>query len=304
VQYFLWTHRRRLLEDFGILYPDLVSGPHDPRHLFLQEELVKDLGFRGLRHSLGEAARSNAHAVVLASEGLVNQSLLFDEALAQEFVGLTRDWSVEFVFVVRDKSEWLISRYRQHVLNRSQPSSSHPLERLYGTGLPFTSWVHSSELHAQMDPEALRIRFTSTFGPCPIRFIGYSPEVVKDVLAILGLAGNEFPVDDLPLINLTPPDPYIEVLRRINAQPRWLRLEAAAGTAVRFATESTNIGLGGRRESNRVAFLLLLATLGKMKWSPNPPLNVTPESFDHARRRVAKAAWQIARSTKGPSRTG
>lgn len=141
VQYFLWTHRGRLLDDFGILYPDLVNGPSDPRHLFLQQELTRDLGFRGLRHSLEEAARTNAHTVVLASEGLTNQSLLFDQALGQEFVNLTRDWHVEFVFVLRDTSEWLVSRYRQHVLNGRQPHSSHPLERLYGTGLPFDTWV-------------------------------------------------------------------------------------------------------------------------------------------------------------------
>jgi hypothetical protein len=304
VQYFFWTHRGLLLESFGILYPDLVSGPGDPRHLFLQEELIRDLGFRGLRHSLAEAARTDAHTLVLASEGLVNQSVLFDQALAQEFLRLTRDWQVDFVFVLRDRSEWLVSRYRQHVLNPRRPGSSHPIERLHGTGLPFRTWVQDSELHAQMDPEALRIRFTSVFGPCGIRFIEYGPNVVKKILATLGLETNELPVDGLPRVNMAPPDPFVEVLRRINALPHWLRLEAAAGTAVRSATVSNHIALANSRQSHRIPLLLLVVALGGMKWSPNPPLNVTPESFDHARRRVAKAAWQIARSSSNPSRPG
>lgn len=304
VQYVFWTHRGRLLESFGILYPDLVSGPGDPRHLFLQEELTRDLGFRGLRYSLAEAARTDAHTLVLASEGLVNQSVLFDQALAQEFLRLTRGWQVDFVFVLRERSEWLVSRYRQHVLNPRRPGSSHPIERLFGTGLPFRTWVHDGELHAQMDPEALRTRFTSVFGPCGIRFIEYGPNVVKEILATIGLETNELPVDGLPRVNVAPPDPYVEVLRRINALPHWLRLEAAAGTAVRSVTASNHIGLANRRQSHRIPLLLLVVALGGMKWSPNPPLNVTPESFDQARRRVAKAAWQIAISSSSPSRPG
>jgi hypothetical protein len=206
--------------------------------------------------------------------------------------------------VLRDRSEWLVSRYRQHVLNGRQPHSSHPLERLYGTGLPFRAWVHDSELRAQMDPEALRTRFTSAFGPCGIRFIEYGPNVVTDVLATLGLVMNELPVDGVPRVNRAPPDPFVEVLRRINALPHWLRLEGAAGTAVRSATASNNIGLASRRQAGRIPLLLLVAALGKMKWSPNLPLNFTPESFDYARRRVAKAAWELARSGNSQSRPG
>lgn len=293
IQTVFWLHRDRLLSEFGILYPQSVEDPRQPKHVFLQRELIHDLEFQGLRRTLEEAERTHAHTVVISSEGLTSQSYLFDRSRTLEFRNLTRDWHVEFIFVTREKAVWLTSRYRQHILNPPQPRSARRMEGLHGTGLPFDAWVRISDGYNLIDDEEIRARFQSFFGQVPMTFIRYGPNVVNDVLAAVGV-DEDIGADEAPYINTAPPDAYVEVLRRINSLPNRLRLNDAARAAIRCAVGSNHLQLAQRREPGRASLILLAATLRILKWSPNPILDVTPRSFDKARSSVAKAALKMA----------
>jgi hypothetical protein len=299
VQALFWLNRALWLRKFGVLYPELIKSPREPRHVFLQEELIRDLKFEGLRGALEEADRTHARTVVISSEGLSGQSFLFDRSRASEFLELTRDWKKEFLFVTREKTSWLTSRYRQHIVNPPQPLSSRSLEQLHATGLPFKDWVRNCEIHNQSDPDIMRLRFQSLFGQIPTKFISYGPTVVRDVLAAVGV-DEDIEADDLPYINTMPPDAYVEVLRRINCLPCGRRLNNAAAAAIRSAVGTNNVQLAQRPEPGRGSLLLLAATVCTLKWSPNPPLDVTLLGFKDARFRVAKAALRMA---TGPSKS-
>jgi hypothetical protein len=281
IQNLLWVNRASL-RDEGILYPDRVASPRDPRHMFVQQEMAAGRISPVMKEVIAEADRLCCHSIVLSSEGIAKQLCTLEKHVGAEFMRSVEGWDVEFVFVLREINAAKISLFRQHIVNPPKPLSANPLERLHATGRSFRKWERCPEIDNMLNPDVFRSRINDIFEGSKVSLLDYDNSVVSSFCALL--ACSDLPVKaGADRRNVMPPDEYIEVLRRVNALPfGWLLNESARASIAR-CTDSKHLTVSRARWGGRFALRLLHAVLGRLRYYPPPPLDITGEQFDAAR---------------------
>lgn len=287
----LHSGRANLLQS-GVLWPDSVASPIDPRHLFMHKEPLALDDCPTLKNALNEAKRDSLDTVIVSSEGLTVQSKQLSKVRSGSSRAALQDWTVRLIVCTRSKKSWEPSLYRQCIMNPPAPQSDNDLEQTYATGETFDDWRKRPVVSELGDPKTIAARLEPLFGKAELITFDQGGDVVSGFMAAAGLAHVRLP--SIPRRNLSPDAAKIEVLRRANAS----QYNRILNPALRSLMQSGmgvdgNIGLSknARRQSLLVRSMVAL-WLGALRFQDNPGLDVQRPMFENARKDLFRLAIQ------------
>ena len=302
LQELLLSHSERLLEE-GIWYPDWFPSPTETFHRFFINELRHEPALVQTEKLLAQADQSNVQTLLLSIEGVTLHADHLDPVAGERFAVLSTDWDVEIFVVLRSTEKWLVSLYRQCVIHppiRNRPSH---IEMLYATGLTYGDFATRDHVRALCDREKIAARFAKIFPEADVQFLEYGPDFISNFTDRAGLS-ELVDASAAPRANTTLPEPYLEVIRQVNAKSSSWSVHRLVRAVISRATGGGNVHMalyeakltGGLRQ--RVAAVMLWGMLSIMRFQSNPPLKVNAAEFDQARRiiRTQVAAMIFSRS--------
>lgn len=215
---------------------------------------------------------------------------------------------VELIFVLRNPDQWKKSFYRQRVLNVSmrrltlralftdvlRPHDKSPSVLDNAVSIPYCEFEKFEELQKMSDRGVIAHRFGEIFDNADLRFFDYSPVIVDELLKHLGLP-TSIGTGSRERQNATPPDEYIEIIRRVNAGRLALVNEFAIRGVVAGITGTNHLVLNrGVASIPRTCFLILACNLSLLRFGVNNGFPIDPVSFERIRRESIAKSLRLA----------
>ena len=285
---------RDALAAADVLYDGNVKSPSDPKHQWLAD-CLRDSG--GLaKQDLGRLAGHGR--AILSTESITNEFPTFaaeDVKAVSEALKAIGDACI--VVVVRDATRWGRSYYKQIVINDRAKRQPH-----YRMADPYAVFAEGEFGRLLLDHRALAARMEDAFAMKVIAldYDRYSVEAIAKAMTGLDLAAGP----DAE-VNPSLPDEAAELMRQLNAtmagreeKAAWSRLFVKAGFGGNAVLET----LAGRSTDDAVA-ALDRAKLAALRYAPNPPLELSEETFAAVQRRLLLALDEAGAIAAGGTAT-
>nr|WP_319249365.1 hypothetical protein [uncultured Celeribacter sp.] len=278
LQAYFYTHAKNYQQD-GIFYPTQNADKNDLNHAWFSQQL-RDASVDQLCRML-ETVPEGVQTVFLS-----------DESLFVELPGLTDDtrkalyaaldgYEIELVLFEREQTAWMRNFYLQSVQNRraGRKTAQASARNLWQTSLDFKAFFAQPFCQKLLDTETMKRELRNAFGTANLRVLPFEPG--KDVVEVF-CAELDWPhMGHGPTLALNPPitDSQAEILRQANGM---------SNSIGRFIKKMIELPDDYAPDGLRPKLLeKLLKHARDIPWQrfqfqENPPLSVTPESFDEA----------------------
>lgn len=206
LQQAIYERREDLLRQ-GVLYPANIHRADDPKHNFLLELARKDQGY----DLALEPGYKKAQRIVLSNEALSNDLYLHGMERNLKFAEkLKIHGELEVCMVLRRKSDWLRSYYKQAVINQPVKGKPH-----YQNTLTIQAFQEIEAVRQLLDYESLIQDVCAGFN-APVRVMRYEDATVSQVVEYCtGVPAKTALVRRKH--NESVPDAVVEIMRQLNA---------------------------------------------------------------------------------------
>ncbi len=128
-----------LLRKNGILYPDLFDSRNAPYHRFFIRELRDNGAMPQFRAIVKIVEQNDIHTIVISIEGITAHIGSIRTNVSRVLEDICTHWDIQIVSVLRAPEPWLISMYKQCVINPPVKRNASLLETQYATDLTHRS---------------------------------------------------------------------------------------------------------------------------------------------------------------------
>ncbi len=214
LQTFFWSHRTWFRSQ-GLVYPDAVQAPSNPKHQWLVNGLLRP----DFNPTVLDTLRGQAPRLLVSTEGLSTHFDAFAPASVQRTRQFFRNRGAIAFLVYRPPAAFLRSYYAQCVLN----PRTHPL---YATTLTLTAFAQQPLVRRFLDWRRLAADMRGAWNLQQMVEISLDDHLLENVAHCLGV---RLP-DDAPLTteNQRPEGHVVEMIRQVNHLPDPLRNRCVA----------------------------------------------------------------------------
>lgn len=228
----MWCHANTAnLRAGGIVYPEPSGETAMPKHQFMMSDLMKN-EFSATRKALAEGS---GQPMILTTEGLTNHLYDFRPAALKQFRELLSGHAVTVFMVVRDRTKWARSYYKQCAINPEIPQYS------YATDKTLDEFVSLQRVQRLLSYETLAEDAGAAFGAENIVVANYEDNWKEHFFQTIGFAGAD--IGEFPSVNTSVPDWILDFVVKINGLKLGSDTRTAYLGAVHKYVESGHIGL-------------------------------------------------------------
>lgn len=226
----LFYENRGLLNDYGLVYPEVNTDTISPKHHYLFAELVK-ADFPTL---CGMLQTNKGKNILLSAEAMTNHFYDFSDNALSSFREVTNNYNVRVLLCVRDPMRWSKSYYCQAIIN--------PEVRLldyYATSLTLGAFRGVPRVAKLMNFQKLATDVGEGYGADSVDVIKVGGDWMAQLAKVINAPGLKTLEPDRT--NESPPTWAIELLRQVNAYrlPEERRMAWKASICVATGTTHT-----------------------------------------------------------------
>jgi len=199
---------REVLRRQGVDYPQPDRSTDLPKHQFLTTGLLRN----NSAHLAGVLAAADRPSLIMSTEGLSNHLYDFSVEALAAFREITRAHTLRCVLILRAPESWLLSYYKQIIIN---PRVGIPGVWFYGTDITLDAFCATARAQALTDHEQLPDDIAAAYGAKSVIVLQLEEDWIAGFDRALGLDSNAW--SPTPRENESAPGASIEILRQVNA---------------------------------------------------------------------------------------
>jgi hypothetical protein len=280
-----------LLRKNGILYPDTVDSRNVPYHRFFIRELRDNGAMPQYRAIVKTAEKNDIHTIVISIEGITAHIDSIRANVSKVLQDICTHWDIQIVSVLRAPEPWLLSMYKQCIINQPVKRNASLLETQYATNLTHREFSKREDVRSICDRNVITKRLVEIFPKAELVFLEYGENIISAFIELIA-ATNIVSANKAAFINMSLPAAYLEIIRRMNGVSNLTASKKIVKEVISKIVDHNNVqisnydGATSKTILERILALYLAVRLTLISYEANPPIMTDSKVFGQTKNRV------------------